>query len=64
MNAPMLLQAQEILECQPLHGVPVLPQIHELQLVQLLPNRTQWWSFINIKLLKFTVYFIITVFSQ
>lgn len=52
MNAPMLLQAQEILECQPLHGVPVLPQIHELQLVQLLPNWTQWWSFINIKLLN------------
>lgn len=52
MNAPMLLQAQEILECQLLHGVPVLPQIHELQLVQLLPNRMQWWSFINIKPLK------------
>lgn len=43
-NEPMLLQAQEILEFQPLHGVPVLPQIHELQWDQLLPSRTQQQS--------------------
>lgn len=40
-NEPMLLQAQEILEFQLLPGVPVLPQIHELQWDQLLPTRTQ-----------------------
>lgn len=43
-NEPMLLQAPEILEFQPLHGVPVLPQIHELQWDQLLPIRTQQQS--------------------
>lgn len=40
----MRRQDQEIQEFQLLHGVPVLPQIHELLWDQLLPAKTQQLS--------------------
>lgn len=40
-DEPMLQQVQEIPEYQPLRVVPVVPQLHDFQSVQLLPDGTQ-----------------------